>query len=276
MKKIAVIIPVASKNEELIAMTKDCIKSLQNISGYQTTEIIVESHELTAYPATLIVDATDVPFSYNGSIKRGIEYALNVYGPSFFDYWLFTNNDCIYNKNVLSLIDNAFQNYPFVSSLSPISDDHRNIVFPQHRVYNDPYYKNANVFSPLLTTSKEPDKDPIIFGCKATWHVSGYSIFLKNKECVDYFDQLFDERYIGYCSDDDYALRLTRLMMFHGLIPLAYVNHLKYKTANDWHDTKEADIALFNSQWNSDEKTPDFLVKMNNVSRILNDMICKS
>ncbi|HOW60514.1 MAG TPA: glycosyltransferase family 2 protein [Candidatus Moranbacteria bacterium] len=162
--------------------------------------------------AYFIKNDDNVGFSKGNNI--GIRYALE----KFADYVFILNNDTLVEKNTLSLLIDAMENYPLAGIGSPLvfTPDNTSIWFAGGNIH----WKKMKASHLHKIESEAP---------YPTEYISGCAMLVKK----DVFKKigLFDERFFLYYEDADFSFRTKEAGFKLIIIPSAHIRHFEQSNA---------------------------------------------
>ena len=227
MITVDVIIISYAKDAQLRKTTENCVKSLISSEEKIAFNIfIIESNKseefinLSTIKNLKVIHPT-VPFGYNRYLNIGLKLSSS-------EYVCLCNNDLIFSKNWATNLISAMSTDPELLSVSPYSTN------PHKTKFN-------------LNISKK-----IEYGYNIRRYLAGWCIFQKRK-IYEKIGQ-FDERFIFWYADNDYAETLKVKGIKHALVLNSVVEHIESKTLNSeelekrrklTHDQKK----IFEQKW---------------------------
>ena len=162
--------------------------------------------------AYFIKNDDNIGFSKGNNI--GIRYALE----KFADYVFILNNDTLVEKNTLSLLIDAMENYPLAGIGSPLvfAPDNTSVWFAGGNIH----WKNMKASHLYKIESEAP---------YPTEYISGCAMLVKK----DVFKKigLFDERFFLYYEDADFSFRAKEAGFKLIIIPSAHIRHFEQSNA---------------------------------------------
>jgi cellulose synthase/poly-beta-1,6-N-acetylglucosamine synthase-like glycosyltransferase len=198
---VDVIILSYVKDDSILKMNEDCMKSLYNSTDQHKFQIyLIETNKEKEFKYegcdTCEVIQPDCEFNYNKFLNIGLEHCKN-------DWVLISNNDTIYHKNFLEEMMVAHNYDNQILSMSPMDDDwHRHQTFDK--------------------------KSDIYYGYRTSYEVAGWSI-LVHRSVIQKIGG-FDEQFTFWYQDNDYAHSLMKNNIKHALITKSKVTHLLSKS----------------------------------------------
>lgn len=193
--------------------------------GIKINFIVVESHDDAANEDYLIPEATTIfpqeSFNYN----RFLNYAME---KSTCEHILLLNNDLIFQKDSLVNLLSVMERHN-LDSASPVEPNY-------HR--NHGYLKEEDFALDYIA------------GYEVQKYVLGWCILTKRSMIVEMGG--FDERFVSWYQDDDYAMWLRVNKKRHGLVPSSCVRHMFQQSVPLMSDRQAMtwDIGpIFNEKW---------------------------
>lgn len=198
--EIDVIILSYSKDDEMYHMTYNAIQTLTDSeSQFKFNVFLIETNKNFhkdypgGYHATIIIP--DGEFNYNKFLNIGLTYCKS-------EIIVVSNNDVVFHKNWFSEI------YPLIKegkmdSASPCFDH---------------WYQANEVSIPT----------DIWYGYEICRQVWGFCIVAK-KEVYDKIGK-FDEEFVFWCQDDDYAMQLQKYNFKHALVRKSKITHFESRS----------------------------------------------
>ncbi len=192
---IDVIILSYAKNDDIIKMNIECIDSINNSSKEHSFNIYVietESHKQYVYPQNNVkVIQPRIEFNYNKFINIGLLYCKS-------DWVLISNNDTYYYENFLEEMLIAHNNDNELLSMSAMDDE-----WISHKSFD----KSKDVY----------------YGYRTSFEIAGWCILL-NRTVLNKIGT-FDENFVFFYQDNDYASTLKKYNIKHGLVTKSKVKH---------------------------------------------------
>jgi len=142
-------------------------------------------------PGVNVITPNEPKFNYNRFLNFGLKECKN-------EWILISNNDVIFTQNWLTNIFKVFEKNPTIKSFSPFAPNwHRHKEF---------------------TTDKD-----FYVGYRTSYELAGWCILL-HKTVVSTC-KLFDERFVSWYQDNDYAMNLQVYGIQHALVSTSRVYH---------------------------------------------------
>ncbi|WP_299888572.1 glycosyltransferase [uncultured Lacinutrix sp.] len=142
------------------------------------------------------------------------------------DYFIFSNNDVVFDKNCLVEFFKVINNNKNIKSFSPY--DARSNKLPKAKINTESH----------------------ILGFEIQKHITGWCIVM-HKDVYKIIKEL-DERFDFYYADNDYAMQLQKYNIKHALVTKAYVEHLEAQST--LKDVVETNFKL-------PENTPKYIIE---------------
>lgn len=191
MKNVDIVVISWAKNDELRAVTQNCLDTLYaSETNVRFHPYIVEQNPAIEYNWGETLHPAGA-FGYNKYCNFGRKQGKS-------PYVALCNNDIIFHPGWATVLLSAMEQFPQFVSMSPWCP----------RAYGEPDGK----------------KGTLIEGYLARQQVSGWCIFQK-REIYDVIGDL-DEEFVFWYSDNDYGMTLVDNDLRHCLVPDAVVEHL--------------------------------------------------
>ena len=211
---LSIIILSNSKNDYLKAITDAAIASLKNAElpkekpFNEIRILVVESAAGIAHQNVIQIqyDWKKYPeFNFNYALNQGVEFLKSSFSDN--DWWCFSNNDIVFDRNWLTEIDRVHRQCPQLESLC----------------------RNPDI---LLK------KNAVKVGYVLGEHLVGCCILSANR-IIDQVIHSFDEAFSYYFPDDDYLEVLKANNVQHGKVMSSIIHHLESQTPlNSSHQLK--------------------------------------
>lgn len=195
-----------SKNSYLKALTTASIESLKNsyVAAYPPFDeihiLVVESCKNIRHENAEQIDydwSKYTEFNYNYALNQGIEFFRSRCTRN--DWYCFSNNDIIYDKNWILEISAVYQQFPKLESICPNLD----VILKKQQL------KLGYVLGENLN------------GC----------CILAKCSLIDDVLKSFDEDFSYYFQDDDYLEILKANNICHGKVMSSIIHHIESQTS---------------------------------------------
>ncbi|SEB19863.1 glycosyltransferase family 2 protein [Pedobacter hartonius] len=224
-KNIDIIILSYAQNDELKAVTVDCIRSLIKSDDPEEIKfniIVIESQKQLKpfqYEGTTTI-YPDTEFGYNRYMNIGIEMTSS-------PFICLCNNDLIFHAQWATNMLKAFELYDLPSGSPACSIHHPTVGFKlDGRIY---------------------------YGYRTRHEIAGWCLFFK-RDILRLTGKL-DENFRFWAADDDYATILRILNLRHALVTSSIVDHVKSKTLENQTEERQEELTFgqvfyYEKKWN--------------------------
>jgi len=229
---ISAIILSNTKDSSYFEMTNRCIDTLLQSSAEHTFQVLLyESNQQAAeqgytYKQTEVTTVVpQEPFNFNRFYNLGLAQCKG-------DHVWLLNNDLVFTPGSTDEMLKAFAADPELLSASPWEPE---------------------------THKDHKDSSRILYGYTIARYVCGWAVFV-NKRIFDIIGP-YDERFIFWYQDNDYAENLKLHGLKHGLVRDSVVQHLEsvsHKTIprGKAHDFKQGMKQIFLDKWKKQQNQP--------------------